>query len=87
MLGAVFSGALIYDATGKQVGTVQFPLELTDIQPVTAQTVYSPNDNAIDSLDETSNIWQAGVPSRGVGAVAGSHVVFASGARVYALSH
>lgn len=85
LLGPVlFAGAFIYDATGKQTGPFLYPGELTDFQPVTAQTFYIPN--SIQSIDGISNVWLTTVASRGVGAVAGPHVVFASGARVYALS-
>ena len=76
-----YAGAAIYDATGANLATPSLP-ELLRLQPVSSGQVYSPDLNSIFSLTTGSPTWTASVPSTGVGAVAGSYVVFASGSQV-----
>lgn len=89
-----YQGAVIYDATGKQLATSAIP-ELHEIQPLTADTIYSPELNTIYSVSSGAAIWSSGYNptlvggdnGRGVGAVAGGYVVFETGPRILALSH
>ncbi|WP_165420076.1 beta strand repeat-containing protein [Edaphobacter modestus] len=76
-----YSNSAIYDATGTKLATTTLP-ELLRIQPVTSDQVYSPDRNAIYSLSTGLSTWTAADKSTGIGAVAGSYVVFASGSRV-----
>lgn len=81
-----FAGALIFDATGKQIGVSGVP-HLDALQPVSTDSIYAPELNLILSVTSGTISWMSLDPVRGVGGVAGAHVVFASGARVLALSH
>lgn len=83
-----FTSASIYDATGTLVTATTLP-ELKSIQPVSAQLVYSLDRNAIYSLTTGQAIWTG--PSLSgystTGAVAGSYVVYPSGASVVATTY
>jgi hypothetical protein len=81
-----YQHAALYDATGIPVGTSALP-ELHVIQPLTADSLYSPEQNSIFTVSTGGAAWMSGDASRGQGAVAGGYVVFSSGARVLALSH
>ena len=78
-----YAGCSIYDASGAKLASPALP-ELQEIQTVTADQVYSPKLNQILSLTTGAPTWTSANPSTGVGAVAGSRVVFVSGARVLA---
>jgi hypothetical protein len=71
---------VIYDPAGLEVAAPSLP-EINSFQTVTVDTVYSPEKNRIFSLSTGAVTWK-GINSTGVGAVAGSRVVFASGSRV-----
>jgi hypothetical protein len=73
-------GCSIYDSSGVKLTSP--PLNLGYFQTVTLDSVYSPSSNEIFSLTTGASTWSSAYQSTGVGAVAGSHVVFASGARV-----
>lgn len=81
-----YMGASILDPTGKTLGNSAIP-ELFEIQPLTADAIYSPGYNTILSLSTGAVTWSSGDTARGEGAVAGGYVVFASGTRVLALPH
>jgi putative Ig domain-containing protein len=78
---SMFSGCAIYDPTGVNLAQPALP-ELLAFQTVTSDSIYSPKKNAIFSLTTGALIWTSVEPSLGVGAVSGSHIVFASGSRV-----
>jgi len=80
----VFNSTSVYDTTGAMVASTSLP-ELRVLQILDANTIYAPQLNSILPLTGGAT-WSSGDPTTGQGAVAGSHVVFASGARVLALS-
>jgi hypothetical protein len=80
----VFNSTSVYDTTGAMVASTSLP-ELRVLQILDANTIYAPLLNSILPLTGGAT-WSSGDPTTGQGAVAGSHVVFASGARVLALS-
>jgi hypothetical protein len=77
-LGILYTGAGIYDPTGKLLASAPLP-ELHSIQPLTADTVYSPEKNIILSLTRGQLSWVSANTGSGVGAAAGSEVLFVSG--------
>lgn len=58
--------------------------ELWEMQPLTANTIYSPRFNTIYDLTTGASRWTSAATTRHEGAVAGGTVVFASGATVRA---
>jgi len=76
-------GCAIYDDSGHQLGTCSLP-ELDHVRSITADTFYSPSTNAIYSISSNTATWTTSSPNRGIGAVAGEFVVFASGATIRA---
>jgi hypothetical protein len=83
-----YGSATISDVSAATLGTPALP-ELMTLQPVTADTVYSPGQNSIFSLVTGAAIWTGSRPAsrskvllEDLGAVAGPWVVFASGAQV-----
>jgi len=76
-----FSACTIYDATGVKLAQPALP-ELLAFQTVTSDSIYSPKENTIFSLETGAPIWTSANPSAGVGAVSGSYVVFLSGSHV-----
>lgn len=79
--GTQYTGAVIYDATGAKGATPALP-ELKSIQAVTSDSVYDPSHNAIYSLTTGQPTWTGTYPSSGLGAVAGTHVVYESGHKI-----
>jgi hypothetical protein len=73
-----FAGMSIHDAVGNKLSDPPLP-ELHDMQPVNNDSIYSPERNTIYSLLTGNILWASPNPSSGVGAVAGSRVVFQSG--------
>jgi hypothetical protein len=82
---APYAGAAIYSPTGTKLGTSTIPEMLAGFQPLTADTIYSPEINSIFSVSSGTATWSSDYVPRGRGAVAGGYVIFASGARVLAL--
>jgi hypothetical protein len=83
-----YAGCNIYDASGHGAGSCQLPeMERFDVSAV--DSVYSPDLNAIVSVSTGAVTWTSGNAQAltAVGALAGTHVVFASGARVLAQSY
>jgi hypothetical protein len=80
----MFTGGTIYGPTGTLLGISPLPY-LQDFQSLTPDTLYSSKLNSILSATTGGVTWMSGVSSRGIGAVAGANVVFASGAQVLAL--
>jgi hypothetical protein len=78
---AQYAGAVIYDTRGARIGAPALP-ELRAIQTVTPDSIYDPSHNAIYSLTTGQPTWTGSLPASGVGAVAGSHVVYESGHRI-----
>ncbi len=78
--------AAIYDATGAVVATSPI-VELHEFQALAADSIYSDEKNSIFAVSTGDVTWTSDDVTRGKGAVAGSYVVFSSGARVLALSH
>ena len=76
-------GVLIYSPTGVALGASPLPV-LRSFQPLSSDTIYSPELNSILSVSTGAVIWPISgpIPSMGVGAVAGANVVFAYGPRV-----
>jgi hypothetical protein len=81
--GITYSGSTIYDSSGNKVAARPLP-ELQSLQIVSADSVYDPGSNKIYSTTTGLATWTSASPSTGVGAVAGSNVVFASGTNVVA---
>jgi hypothetical protein len=54
--GTVYNGAGVFSTAGLQVATSSIP-ELSGIQPITADLIYSPNRNAIYSLISGQAVW------------------------------
>jgi hypothetical protein len=81
-----FQGASYYDATGKLLGATPLP-QLFRIQSLGSNSLYSPEKNTIYGVTAGNPIWTAPYPTLGVGAVAGSNVVFVTGAQLLALPH
>lgn len=83
----VYSGAQIFNSSGTKLGSAPVP-QLTSLVPVTTNTVYSPEPNAIYSLTTGQPTWTSGDPSLdGVGAITSAQVVFSSGNYVLAQSY
>jgi hypothetical protein len=78
----VYSAGL-YDPTGKLLAAAPVP-ELHSIQPLTGDTVYSPERNIILSLTQGQVSWASANTGSGTGAAAGSEVLFVSGTQVLA---
>jgi hypothetical protein len=81
-----YLGVTIYDASGNKVSAPTLP-EIRMLQPVSATSVYSPQLNTIFSTTNGALLWTSGDSSLGaygLGAVAGSEVVFVSGNLVLA---
>lgn len=72
----------IVSPTGQVVRTVRMSLTIPSFRPVDANRIYSPARNMIFSLDDGSIVWQSDSPTRGIGDVTATHVVFASGGTV-----
>jgi hypothetical protein len=77
----VYSGSTVYDASGVQVSAPALPQLGTQraVQVLSADSVYDPSLNSIFSVSTGMPTWTSASPNRGVGAVAGARVVFASG--------
>jgi hypothetical protein len=74
--------SVVVNAGGSVLHTLaQFP-ELKEIQPVSGNSVYSPEANWIFDVTTGATIWNSVSPHNGEGVVAGSQVVFSSGATV-----
>jgi hypothetical protein len=81
-----YTGAQVLDAMGNKLADSPLP-ELRDIQAVAADAIYAPPYNTIYAVSGGARMWSSADPVCGQGAVTGNHVVFASGARVLALTH
>jgi hypothetical protein len=82
----IFDGAEIYDDTGVSQGTPAMS-EIRRAQVVDANSIYTPDNNVILSIADGSTLWSSPRPTPFAGAfggVAGSRIVFASGAEVRA---
>ena len=89
-----FNGTTIYSASGTAIATPPAALpEMHIIQPLTSNSIYSPEFNAIFSLTTGAPSWSSGntatLANLNVvsGAVAGSQVFFQSGALLLAQSY
>jgi hypothetical protein len=76
-----FDHVEVIGTTGTTQSSLNIP-EVSDIRPAGANSFYAPNRNVIYDASNGNALWTSAAPSRGVGAVSGSHVVFASGATV-----
>ena len=93
----VFQNAVIYDSLGNNQGTPPI-IDIVTVQPITTDTIYSPDRNAIMSLTTGAVSWMSadsnagtcsneagsGVSAICFGALSGSEVVFAGPGRVRA---
>jgi hypothetical protein len=79
--GYTYSGCVIYDFSGTKLAAPPLP-ELKSLQIVSADSVYDQSSNAVYSITTGLPKWTSASSSTGVGAVAGSNVVFASGSQV-----
>jgi hypothetical protein len=84
--GLVYTGSAIYDKTGALLSNPALP-QLSNLLPVSSNSIYSPQLNTIFSLTTGSPIWTSPLPSTGVGAIAGNQVIFASGSRIVTSSY
>jgi hypothetical protein len=82
----VYTGSAIYDKTGSLLSNPALP-QLSNLLPVSSNSIYSPQLNTIFSLTTGSPIWTSPLPSTGVGAIAGNQVIFASGSRIVTSSY
>lgn len=83
-----YNGVTIYSPTGTVVSNLALP-QMRKIQPVTSDTLYSPDLNSLYSLTSAAATWMSAdavtyTTLTESGAVAGPEVVFASGAYVLA---
>jgi hypothetical protein len=76
-----YTGTTLYDPTGNVLATPALPA-LTSFQTVTPGTIYAPAQNSIYSLSSGEATWTNGLPSTGLGAVAGNYVTFGSGTEI-----
>jgi hypothetical protein len=84
----VYSGSTIYGSTGIKLSSLSLPLpEPQSLQVVSSDSAYDPRANAIYSTTTGQVMWTSASPSTGVGAVAGSNVVFASASQVVVQSY
>ena len=79
-----FDHATVNDPTGAELSTSGLPF-LLSVQVLALNSIYSQDRNAIYSVDTGATNWLSATQSRGVGAVAGSNVVFAAGPYVLSL--
>ena len=77
------AGTAIYSSLGISLGNTPIA-GLASMQPVTADSVYVPQSNAIRSLTTGAVTWMSLNPSIGRGGVSGSQILFASGNLVLA---
>ena len=77
----IYAGCAIYDFSGTKLGAPPLP-EIRSLQIVSTDSVYDPGSNTIYSTTTGKALWSGAGPSTGVGAVAGSGVVFESGNQV-----
>ena len=81
-----YDSSALYDASGSKVRDLGIPVELSRIQPVTADSCYSGEFNEILSTVDGSITWTGSsnnVPGL-VGAIAGPFAIFSAGAYVRA---
>jgi Putative Ig domain len=83
--GVQFVSAAIFSPTGSKIADSPLP-ELAGLQPLNADSIYSQDLNEILAPITGTVSWMAPLPNSKIGAVAGSSVVFVSGASVIALS-
>lgn len=81
--GPVPGGITIYDSLGNKLANPPFA-GLAPFQTVSANLVFVPLSNDIKSLVTGAPTWVSANASVGVGAVAGSQIIFASGSLVLA---
>jgi hypothetical protein len=84
-----YSGCTIYGANGSATGApCAIPIEVTQLQPVTTDTIFVPAANQMLSVSTGSVGWMSGDPDiwlhSPVAAVAGSRVIFVSGTSLLA---
>ena len=80
--GYIYTSSAIYDSSGSKLSTLSLP-ELTSVQPIGGNQIYSPDQNSIYSLTTGAITWSGGAgPIGGVGAVAGQTVVFVKGTEI-----
>jgi hypothetical protein len=92
----MYQSAVIYDSLGNNLGAPPI-IDIQASQPVTADTIYSPDRNAIMSLTTGAVSWMSADSNAGVclnetsgaslvcfGALSGAEVVFVSGTSVLA---
>lgn len=76
-----YAGAAIYDTTGALTSNVNIP-QIQNFLPVSSSSIYYPPQNTIYSLTNGSSLYTSPLTTTGVGAIAGTQVVFATGNRV-----
>jgi hypothetical protein len=82
----VFDHATVDSPTGVELSQPPLP-ELPFVQVLGADSVYSQDRNSIYTVSSGAATWLSPTASRGIGAVAGANVVFASGHSVLSLPH
>jgi hypothetical protein len=80
-----YAGAVIYSSSGTQLSTSAIP-ELSRIQALGGDQIYSPDENTIFSISSGQPVWTATQLSTD-GAVAGSYVVFSAGSQILLDTH
>lgn len=76
-----YNGCIIYSPAGSVLSSPPLP-EIQSFQPLSPSLIYTPDSNTIYSTSTGTAIWSTTYPYGGVGATAGTDVVFLSGARV-----
>ncbi|HTL97705.1 MAG TPA: hypothetical protein VL181_02770, partial [Holophagaceae bacterium] len=81
-----YTSCAIYGTGGALLAAPPLP-ELRAFQPLGLNEVYAPALNAIFDTVSGASIWTSVHPSKGVGAVSGTNVIFASGSQVLVEPH
>ncbi|MGH8218713.1 MAG: hypothetical protein ACREUT_09140 [Steroidobacteraceae bacterium] len=86
--GGTYIACTLYDPSGQSVGACMLP-EVLQFQSVSPDSLYAINLNSVVSVSTDEVTWSSGNPelSGSAGTLAGSHVVFVSGARVIAQTY
>lgn len=72
----------LFDNTGHALSCPATLPQLRNLVPVSSDLIYSPERNAVFSVTSGAQTWASGNATRGIGAVAGSRIVFASDAHI-----
>lgn len=77
----VYDHTEIISTTGVVLATLNIP-QPSEIQVISPNVFYAPNLNSIFDATTGAIVWSSSLSARGIGAVAGDNVAFATGAKV-----